>query len=213
MTVGPLSESAPLIAIPRVLFPAMRCAISLEDPQARAAVDGARRDQVAVFTQADPRRKPGALYLIGTLASVSKIGRAPCCGRRVAWLEGLRRVRSRADVASSSCVEVVFDLLPDPPEEAGRLCGLAAALRDTASRMRERFPGCVHTEEAMVQAHQARFPDQFPGVVSGLLMHVPVARQQEILETERLGARLEAALGEIHGYLARFRPRTQAGSH
>jgi ATP-dependent Lon protease len=205
-----MTEIAPVVGVSRVLFPGMRCAVSLVDPTMRRAVAAASQQRVALFAARWEFVAPPALadlYPVGTLASVGPVENAPCCGREVVRLEGLCRIRCHSLVDTGAAVEARFERLLDAVEDTRTLIGLTTALKDAARRMNQSFPGCTHTREALTRASEVELPDQFPGAVSGLLRHLPLEAQQHLLEAEPLTIRLQEALGEIHGYLARFGPR------
>ncbi len=201
-------DTLPVLSMVRtVLFPGMRCAIVLATDRARAALEATVSNNqpraVAIFaTRAGEtiNPEPRDLYEIGAAARVHRRVRLRCCGRWIAELEGIARVRSVDYVRAEPFREAQCEPIPDPSEESSLLVGLATAIRNAATEMHEALPRCEHVRRALAATHLVRGPQDFPGAVYELLLHLGVEDRQRLLETEPLSARLEATLREIHAH-------------
>ncbi len=206
----PMSGTLPVLNMLRtVLFPGMHCATLLATSRAVAALQAsvAHQEQpaVAVFAvRAGATSNPEAmdLYDIGSAARVMSLSRRRCCGRWVAELEAAVRVRSLGYVREDPFREVRFERVLDPPEERSVLDAVTSAIRSAVIEMNELFPRCMHTQRALHTVGDARLPEDFPGAVYDLLLHLRVPDRQRLLEVEPLSARLEASLAEIQARLA-----------
>lgn len=207
----PTTRSLPAFSLSRaVLFPGMRCAVLLATGRACAALHAsmAREQQrtVAVFAARTPGTndpEPANLYRVGTAARVLSLSHRPCCGRWLAELEGVTRVRSVEYIRLEPFREVLSEPISDPPEALPVLDALASQLRTTVLRTNALFPRCAHATQAVARVRDVRRLEDLPGAVYDLLLHLGVADRQRLLETEPLSARLEATYREIHARLTR----------
>ena len=198
----------PVLSMVRtVLFPGMRCAILLATDRARAALQASvahkHPSTVAVFATRESAAldpEPADLYEVGAAARVMRLSRRRCCGRWVAELEGLGRVRSLDYVRADPFREAQCEPVPDPSEDPSLLVALAAAIRNAAIQVHESLPHCQHVRRALASAEGARGPEDFPGAVYDLLLHLGVSERQRLLEMEPLSVRLEATLREIYAH-------------
>jgi ATP-dependent Lon protease len=194
-----------------VLFPHMRCSVHLRTAQSLAAIHAAREAGrlVAVFANRfeSPDEAPAQLHHVGTLAEVHDLGESPCCGRLAVDLEGVARVRIGPFVRATPYREASCAVLPtyavDSDEQQ-----LALQVRVVAGRIRQQFPGCLHTRAVARQLMASGSPEEVLGAVGGLLFHLHTFQRQQILELEPLSARLEAVLCELQERLARAAPST-----
>ena len=147
-------------------------------------------------------RDGDALHDVGTMVRVVRFGRQRCCGRWIAELDAIDRIRVTAYRQLEPFTIARCSPLVDRAEDAAVLHALAVAIADLAMLMNERFPECVHVQRVMGRLREARLPEQRGGAVAGLLLQAPIADLQEVLETEPLSARLEAVLGHLHAFLA-----------
>jgi Lon protease-like protein len=191
-----------------VLFPGMRCAVQLLSANARSAIGAAIEHgdpPLAVFaTSLDSvaARDGELVYSVGTLARVVDLGISPCCARPVAELEGTERVRLVDWRRGGPHREAVCTRFPPAPWSTDA-CLLATALREMIGSIRAQFPRCVHIESAHRWLDGAESPEKVLGAACGLLLHLPTDYRQRMLEIDPLEARLEFALVELRGHLAR----------
>ena len=146
---------------------------------------------------------PDSLHDVGTAVRVVRFGRQRCCRRWIAELEAVDRVRVTSypqlePFMIARCIPLV-----DRPEDAAMLHALGSAITNIAMQMNERFPDCMHTQQAATRVREVRLPHEIGGAVASLLLHVPIADLQRVLETEPLSARLEAVVGHLHALQAR----------
>ncbi len=146
--------------------------------------------------------RPDSLHDVGTTVRVVQFGRQRCCRRWIAELEAVDRVRVIAyprlePFMIARCIQLV-----DRPEDEAMLHALGSAITNIATQMNARFPDCMHTQRALARLREVRLPHEIGGAVSSLLLHVPIADLQRVLETEPLSARLEAVVGHLHAFQA-----------
>lgn len=200
MSGGEVAELPVLGSAQLVMFPGMRCAVHLHHGRAARAVEAAISGGgvVGVFAA----RAPEALHDVGTAARVVNYGMRSCCGRPVADLQGMGRVRlvewARLEPHRvASCVAA-----PDPAEAPAELEAVALAIAGSVRTIRAAFPRCQHVGQVAERLAAGVAPAELAGVVAPLLGHLSVAERQRLLELEplsaRLGAALEALVARLH---------------
>lgn len=213
-------DTVPALSLGRtVLFPGMRSGAVLQGARAWAALEAAverTRALLAVFA-ARVGSRPGAcspadsqadpFFDLGTLARVTGVVQSSApCQHWIAEFEGLARVRCLSEVRREPFWEVRIATLRDPDEDPRKIRSVVEAIREAAQEANELFPCCWHTLRAMERLDEVRDPALIPGAVIDLLLALAPQERQRLLETEPLGARLEAVLFQIHRRLAERRP-------
>ncbi len=187
----------------------MRCSVHLRTAHALAALRAAceARRPIVVFANRfdSPDDGVAQLHSVGTLALVRRAGEGRCCGRLVADLEGIARVRVACFTRLEPYREASCALLSSASAEIDGH-RLALQVRTVAGRIHGHFQRCVHVSEAAARLVESSTPEEVLGAVGGLLFHLQTFQRQQILELEPLSARLEAVLFELQERLARSTP-------
>jgi len=191
-----------------VLFPGMRARILLSTAHAQAAVRaslergyGGRVGVFATLAAGSGDPEPEDLHKVGTVGRLCCLKRCMRCGRWVAQLRGISRIRTSEYVRSEPFREAQVELLTEMTCETALLQALATELHRAVVRMHTCRPLCEHAGRARAALHTS-LPDELPGGVADLLAHLPVSDRQTLLEVEPLTARLEGVLAHVHGLLA-----------
>jgi protein-L-isoaspartate(D-aspartate) O-methyltransferase len=193
-------EVLPLLALrDAVYFPKVRSALFVGRRRSLQAVEEAwdRHRCVMLVAQRQARvDEPGPddLFELGVVARVTE--REARADRTVrVWVQGLSRARVREYLQTEPYHRVRVEPLP-PVEEAGEasqalIDTLVAECRQIAARVPEISAEAV---EDAVQANEAgRLADAITPYLG-----LPVEFQQQLLETQRAGERLEKLAGRLH---------------
>src|SRR5919204_6064433 len=106
-----------------VVLPHMVVTLTLETPEARAAVNAARSAEDTLLLV--PRTESGAYARVGTVAKIEEMGRTPG-GVQALVIRGLHRALIGSGVAGTGdAVWVQIDPQPDPAEASDRARELA----------------------------------------------------------------------------------------
>ena len=169
---------------------------------------GAELDQrlVALFAASDLERDPNELHAVGTLTRVHAFSKRPCCGKWVAKLEGLVRVRTSNYLREVPYREARVEYVLDSLEDSTLQQSLVLAVEQAVLRFRSLYPECHHTANAIGRLRAISEPSDVPGAVADLLLCVPVRERQQLLEMTSVTARLETILGHLHAFLASAGP-------
>jgi ATP-dependent Lon protease len=170
-----------------VVLPGMVVTVTLESPEARAAVTAAG-DADDTFLLVP--RQDGRYARVGTVAKIEEMGRTPGGGQALI-LRGLHRALIGSGVAGTGeTTWVQVDHRPDPTEETGRIRELAREYRATI--------------QAIVEARGVPQVGEFlrgidePGGLADTAGYSPdltFEQKVEILETLDVEARLEKVVG------------------
>ena len=175
-----------------VLFPKMVSSLVVGDQRTQHAVDVAMLQDrvVVVVAQRDPEKEdvgPSDLYSFGTEALVARVLKMPD-GTTNVLVQGQRRVHvNRFDVNG----DAIFAATTPINDSIEKTLALEALMRAMVAL----FEKCVRlsrnlSEDVYVAAMNADDPGWLADVV-GSSLQIPVAKQQEILETTNPADRLE----------------------
>jgi Lon protease-like protein len=187
----------------------MRCGVLLATAHARAAVRAVLEGrpstgQIAVFATrtSDPRERDD-LYSIGTIAQIVSLTKRRCCGRWVANVRGVQRARSLECVRREPFREANVEPLAESVGQPLVVEALASAVRRAVTQLHARRPRCQHASRARAAMQASHPAPELAGAVVDLLMQLPIAEHQRLLEAEPLAAQLEEVLAHLHSLLAR----------
>jgi hypothetical protein len=209
------SEILPVLVLSEgVLLPGVRRRVLLKTLGAYGAVlEAARagsRPALAVFATCAPEVCTPACaehFDIGTLATVLDLERSPCCGRWVAELAALGRVRTTARLRERPFRIDRVELLAEPAEDATVVGALIEVIRQEARRLVEldvaRAPGA---RELLRRLHEGSDANRVIGTTVELLPAMSLHEQQHGLElpgpADRLGFVLAKMLARTNALLA-----------
>jgi Lon protease-like protein len=203
--VQPDWEVLPVLSVGSgVLFPGMRCSVILETVRAYGAVRESTRDwgEKALAVCAC---RPGSilnaaakdLHTVGALARVVGLRKLGCCGRWIANLCAVGRIRTRGFLQEDPFRLARVERLSDLAEDDLVLSTLTSAVRETAASLAERLcrPAQARATELRLLAEPV--PAQVVGIALELLSDIDPKEQQGALELPRLSARLKFALDHL----------------
>jgi ATP-dependent Lon protease len=178
-----------------VVLPHMVVTLTLETPDARAAIDAARSTDDTLLLV--PRTEGGTYARVGTVAKIEEMGRTPG-GVEALVIRGLHRALIGSGVAGTGeAIWVRVDPRPDPEDVSARVEDLAREYRATI--------------ESIVEARGVRQVADFlrgieePGALADVAGYSPdlsFERKVEVLETLDVEQRLEKVLAWAKDTLA-----------
>jgi ATP-dependent Lon protease len=170
-----------------VVLPHMVVTLTLETPEARAAVDAARSAEGTLLVV--PRTEAGAYARVGTVAVIEEMGRTPG-GVQALVIRGLHRALIGSGVAGTGeAIWVQVDPRPDPEEPSPSTAELAREYRATVESI-------VESRGAPQLAEFLRGIEE-PGALADLAGYSPdlsFEQKVEVLETLDVERRLEKVL-------------------
>jgi ATP-dependent Lon protease len=177
-----------------VVLPHMVVTLTLETPEARAAVEAARSaDDTLLLVP----RQEGRYARVGTVAVIEEIGRTPG-GVEALVIRGVERALIGSGVAGSGeAIWVQVEARPDPEEVSGRAMELAREYRATVENI-------VEARGVPQLAEFLRAIDE-PGALADTAGYSPdlsFDQKVEVLETLDVEARLEKVLAWAKDTLA-----------
>jgi ATP-dependent Lon protease len=178
-----------------VVLPHMVVTLTLETPDARAAVQAARATNDTLLLV--PRTETRTYARVGTVAVIEEMGRTPG-GVEALVIRGLHRALIGSGVAGTGeAIWVQVDPRPDPEEASPRAEELAREYRATVENI-------VEARGAPQVAEVLRGIDE-PGALADLAGYSPdlsFERKVEVLETLEIERRLEKVLAWARDTLA-----------
>src|SRR5919198_1132848 len=178
-----------------VVLPHMVVTLTLETPEARAAVSAARSAGDTLLLV--PRTESGAYARVGTVAVIEEMGRTPN-GMEALVIRGLHRAVIGSGVAGTGeAVWVQIDPHPDPEETT-------AKAEDLARQYRATLENIVEARGVPQVAEFLRGIDE-PGALSDMAGYSPdlsFEQRVEVLETLDVEKRLEKVLAWAKDALA-----------
>jgi Lon protease-like protein len=192
-----------------VMFPGATGRVAVETLKAHGAIVEATRGEglVAVF---GARRRDDDLFPVGVMGLVRSFAVRRCCGRPVAELAAVARVRVTEALRQEPFRILRVERLAEPPEDPAVLESLVQAVHAAAWRI---FRGdrCAAVRQALARLESMRDPLLVPGAVQPLLGRLPLDDMQRALELPLPSARLCQVLHLLHARLERApgRPATR----
>jgi ATP-dependent Lon protease len=178
-----------------VVLPHMVVTLTLETPEARAAVSAARSAGDTLLLV--PRTESGAYARVGTVAVIEEMGRTPN-GMEALVIRGLHRAVIGSGVAGTGeAVWVQVDPQPDPDEVTEKTQDLARQYRATLENIVE-ARGVPQVAEFLRGIEE-------PGALADMAGYSPdlsFEQRVEVLETLDVEARLEKVLAWAKDALA-----------
>jgi ATP-dependent Lon protease len=178
-----------------VVLPHMVVTLTLETPEARAAVEAARSDGGALLLV--PRTEAGSYARVGTVAVIEEMGRTPG-GAQALVIRGLHRALIGSGVAGTGeAIWVQVEARPDPDQPSERA-------EDLAREYRAAVQSIVEARGLPQVAEFLRGIDG-PGAladVAGYSSDLSFEQKVEVLETLDVERRLEKVLAWAKDTLA-----------
>ncbi|HEY3209927.1 MAG TPA: endopeptidase La [Actinomycetota bacterium] len=178
-----------------VVLPHMVVTLTLETPEARAAVSAARSAGDTLLLV--PRTESGAYARVGTVAVIEEMGRTPN-GMEALVIRGLHRAVIGSGVAGTGeAIWVQIEPHPDPEE-------VSEKAEDLARQYRATLENIVEARGVPQVAEFLRGIDE-PGALADMAGYSPdlsFEQRVEVLETLDVEARLEKVLGWAKDVLA-----------
>jgi len=192
MTTGVLYPVLPLRDI--VVFPHMIVPLFVGREKSVRALEDVMKDDKQILlvaqknaSQDDPQ--PGDIYAVGTVGTVLQLLKLPD-GTVKVLVEGGSRAKIVRFADNPNFFQAYAETLPEPKEEQKDLEALARSVVSQFEqyiKLNKKIP-----PEVLVSLNQIEDPSKLADTVASHLA-LKIAEKQELLEIDRIGARLERA--------------------